>query len=225
MKARMLNHIRSNVVGYLALFLILTSGTAYALDGRNTVFSDDIVNGEVKTADIGNGQVRSTDVADDTTGFALTGADVANGSLTGLDVKESTLGQVPSALLGGLGRSTGGDNRCDPDSYTLVTCVTVELTLPAQARVLVIGRVTPKEDDYQFSGAGLCDLGTDWTGPLDGSEVDIFVYDEYGNFPHIPLVAVTPLVGPGLVSFGIDCSGFGIHYDYAQITAVALSAS
>jgi hypothetical protein len=32
----------------LALFLVLTGGTAIALDGHNTVFSDDIVNGKVK---------------------------------------------------------------------------------------------------------------------------------------------------------------------------------
>ena len=38
------NHLRSNVVGYLALFVAL-SGTAVALPATNTVFSDDIVNG------------------------------------------------------------------------------------------------------------------------------------------------------------------------------------
>jgi hypothetical protein len=45
MQNRISEHLRSNVVGYLALFLVLTGGTAYALDGSNTVFSDDIVNG------------------------------------------------------------------------------------------------------------------------------------------------------------------------------------
>jgi hypothetical protein len=32
--------------------LVLTGGTAYALDGSNTVFGDDIVDGQVRTADI-----------------------------------------------------------------------------------------------------------------------------------------------------------------------------
>ena len=46
---------------------------AYA---ANTVFSTDIVNGEVKSVDIGTGQVQSTDVKNE----GLTGADIANQS-------------------------------------------------------------------------------------------------------------------------------------------------
>ena len=49
---RFREHIRSNVIGYIALFAFAMSGTASALDGSDTVFSDDIVNGEVKSADI-----------------------------------------------------------------------------------------------------------------------------------------------------------------------------
>ena len=52
MRGRISEHIRSNVVGYVALFFALSSGTAYALDGSDTVFSDDIVNNEVGTEDI-----------------------------------------------------------------------------------------------------------------------------------------------------------------------------
>src|SRR5215216_6371918 len=62
MGVRIRNYIRQHHVGLLALFLALTGGTAYALDGSNTVFSDDIVNAEVQTADIDNdllGQVPS----------------------------------------------------------------------------------------------------------------------------------------------------------------------
>ena len=49
MRHRLHNHIRTNVVGYIAIFLFAISGTATALAGSDTVFSDDIVNGEVKT--------------------------------------------------------------------------------------------------------------------------------------------------------------------------------
>ena len=74
----MLSRIRSrltyaNVVATLGLFLVLSGGTAVALTGSNTVFSDDIVNGQVK------------------------GVDVLDGTLTGGDVKESSLGKVPQA--------------------------------------------------------------------------------------------------------------------------------
>ena len=63
----------ANVVASLALFLVLSGGTAVALTGSNTVFSDDIV----------DGQVRSSDVHND--------------SLTGADVNEPSLGPVPQA--------------------------------------------------------------------------------------------------------------------------------
>jgi hypothetical protein len=92
-------HIRSNVIGYVALFVAL-SGTAYAVDGPlagvNQVGSEDIIDAEVKTQDVANnaigsgkipdGAVRSADVADDTTGFALTGTDIADDALTGADI-------------------------------------------------------------------------------------------------------------------------------------------
>ena len=42
----------ANVVAAIALFLALGGGTAVALNGANTVFSDDIVNGEVKSPDL-----------------------------------------------------------------------------------------------------------------------------------------------------------------------------
>jgi hypothetical protein len=111
------SHIRGNVVGYLALFLVLTGGTAEALNGSNTVFSDDIVNGQVKTPDVGlkavtapklglgavrqaqlaNGAVTGPKLAPNAVSSAkvidgsLTGADVQNDSLTGADVDETTL--------------------------------------------------------------------------------------------------------------------------------------
>lgn len=76
MSARIRQHIRSNVVGYISLFVAL-SGTAYAVDGplpgQDQVGSADIIDGEVKNNDlsansvatgkIGDGQVQSSDLA------------------------------------------------------------------------------------------------------------------------------------------------------------------
>ena len=89
------------VIGCVAA---LASGTAYA---ANTVFSTDIVDGEVKNADIaGNaitsnriapGSVTNTDIGADAVDAgkvldaSLTGADIANSSLTGDDVASSSL--------------------------------------------------------------------------------------------------------------------------------------
>jgi hypothetical protein len=96
----------ANVVSTVCLFLILGSGAAYA---ANTVFSGDIVDGEVKTSDIATaavgtdkiaqGAVTSEKVRNDN----LTGGDVLANSLRGADIDESTLSSV------GGGGPAGGD--------------------------------------------------------------------------------------------------------------------
>lgn len=113
MAKRIRDHIRSHVVGYVALFVAL-SGTAYAVDGplpgQNQVGSQDIINSEVRSEDIGGAQVRNSDLDLDavTTGKIATGGvrslDVFNNTLTGADVNEASLGQVPRADVWGASR-------------------------------------------------------------------------------------------------------------------------
>ena len=90
MSARIRRHIRSNVIGYVSLFVAL-SGTAYAVDGplpgQNQVGSEDIINAEVTAPDIGNNAVRSAEVGVD----ALGGADIATGAISSSEVLNSTL--------------------------------------------------------------------------------------------------------------------------------------
>ena len=73
----MLSRIRSrltyaNVVASLSLFLVLSGGTAVALTGSNPVFSDDIVDSQVRAADLGPASVAGSEVKDN----SVTGADV-----------------------------------------------------------------------------------------------------------------------------------------------------
>jgi len=99
----MLSRIRwrltyANVVASLSLFLVLSGGTAVALKGSNTVFSDDIVDNQVKTADVRNDTLAGGGLtAADLGAGSVAGSEVKNDSLTGADVKESSLGQVPQA--------------------------------------------------------------------------------------------------------------------------------
>jgi len=99
-RSRIVALLRGQWAGLLALFLVIAGGTAYA---ANTVFSTDIVNGEVKTPDlatdavnagkiaagavatseIANNQIRSADVRDDT---------LSDGGLTGLDIRAESIG-------------------------------------------------------------------------------------------------------------------------------------
>ena len=85
---------------------MLTSGTAFALAGSSTVFGDDIVDGEVTTAD----------VADDDTRRALRGTDVRNGSLTAGDfAADSVTGaRINESSLSGLFTIQGGSSGLNP---------------------------------------------------------------------------------------------------------------
>src|SRR3954454_17721984 len=106
MHRRISDHIRSNVVGYVALFIAL-GGTAYAVDGplpgQNQVGSADIINNDVQSADIKDANLTTVDIRSNavTTGKILDNdvrsADVLDNSLTGADVNEATLGKVPDA--------------------------------------------------------------------------------------------------------------------------------
>lgn len=160
---------------------------------------------------------------------SLTGNDVRVDTLTGADIAESTLAQVPAALLGGLGRS-GSIGQCDPESKAFVTCATVSLTLPTRTRVLVIAEIAARAEVGANKSSGTCRLGSSVTGGLAGTARDFFVLR--GDFTEATdngvLVGVTPPLGPGAVSFGIDCLQEvvgAIEYRDAAVTAVALSPS
>jgi hypothetical protein len=91
------------VLSYVALFVAL-GGTAYA--SHLTVLSDDIVDGEVKTADLGLSGVTSPKVAND----AVNAAKIANGTVgneelgadavTPAKVMDNSLGQVDIGTFG-----------------------------------------------------------------------------------------------------------------------------
>ena len=84
-------HLRSNVVGYLALFVAL-SGTAVALPATDTVFGDDIVDGQIESIDISDVDgVRSADVRDD---------DKNGGGLAAIDLARDSVGSSEIAADG-----------------------------------------------------------------------------------------------------------------------------
>src|SRR6185503_6820516 len=80
----------ANVMATLAVFLVLSGGTAVALSGSNTVFSDDITDNEVYSVDVRN---------DSLAGGGLVSADVRNdtqtspaGGLGAVDLKPNSVG-------------------------------------------------------------------------------------------------------------------------------------
>jgi hypothetical protein len=106
----------ANVMSTIAVFVAVSTGGAYA---ANTIFSSDIVDGEVKTPDLASEAVSgpklkpSAVTTDRIAGGAVTtdrvkdnnlgGRDVLDNSLKGVDIDESTLTNV------GGGGPAGGD--------------------------------------------------------------------------------------------------------------------
>jgi hypothetical protein len=241
-----------DVMAALSLFLVVAGGSAYAT--HELILSSDIVDGEVKTPDIANaavvtdklaqaavtsGKVKNDNlVGGDILDESLTGLDVADNTLKGADVDEPTLDQVPAAVLGGKGRSAGGNGfACDPESAAFVDCGFVRLDIPAQSRtrgtrVLVTGAITGFiELNVEEDGEGACRLHTSPPGgpatPLVQTETPFLVSDEArGDYTEVgAMMAVTPPLGPGTVDFGIECAEFnsGLDFVSAKIAAVAIS--
>jgi hypothetical protein len=85
----------ANVASTLALVIALGTGTAYA---AGTVRSHDIVNGQVKSADLAANAVKSPKIrnggvkAPDLAAGSVSSSTVANGSLTAVDLAPGTIG-------------------------------------------------------------------------------------------------------------------------------------
>jgi hypothetical protein len=81
-----------DVMAAIGCFAALATGSAYAAD---TVFSSDIVDGEVKSVDVGDNEIKSADVKDQSlTTFDVStflGVDVVDGTLTGDDIGDEQL--------------------------------------------------------------------------------------------------------------------------------------
>jgi hypothetical protein len=91
------DHIRTNVVAYVALFVAL-SATAYALPGGNTVDSGDVKAGQVKTRNLGRFWVTGSKLA-----LSSAGAETGGVELAGLEPATSWV------------RSGGAVDRSEPE--------------------------------------------------------------------------------------------------------------
>ena len=192
-------HLRAQWMGALALFLVLAGGTAYA---ANTIGSSDIIDESIQSQDLKNGQVHSSDIGNN----QVQSVDVKNEALTGADIAANSLGEVPSATLGGLaGESPLGDI-CDPNGAGFITCAqTGTITLAAPTRVLLIGQIRAVPEMFGSGGFGACHVGTN-AGPVFESAA---VADVTDNFDSVTTSGITGVVGPGPIAFGLDCDEEG----------------
>ena len=95
--------------------------SAGALAGHNTVFSDDIVNGQVKSVDIADGSVTSGDIKDGTIGSADLGALSPRWAV--VDPDSTGAGATVLRNRGG----SGGAGRFSPGVYWVECASNVDL--------------------------------------------------------------------------------------------------
>ena len=141
-----------DVMAALALFLVVTGGTAFAVVAANQVNSASIIDKQVKRRDIADGaigpfKIKPGGIANFNLGpGSVDSGKVSNNSLTGADIDEGTLAQVPdSARLGGRsladlltngGQSTVGN--CNPNSTSAVVCSQVSVASSITSNFLVV---------------------------------------------------------------------------------------
>ena len=163
----------ANVVSTLCLFLLLGGGTAVALNGSNTVQSDDLGPGaQVKAPDVAANAVNSADVANN----SLTGADIADRS--GVDTCEKPL----TAKFGPI--CAGSDGAARANSAAVNYCAGLRLRLPTFSEAVALAK---KYDVPGVSGSQV--FWSDDTAFLQNSLV-VSVVDEDGSS------AVTPASTP-----------------------------
>jgi hypothetical protein len=126
LRARRPSH--TTIVAYLALFVAVPGGTAFAaVIAANKVNSASIIDGQVKTQDLANAAVGGVKIKDG----AVAGGKVANNSLGGIDINEGTLGTVPSAtnaanagVATSAGNATNAGHATNADNATNATNAT-----------------------------------------------------------------------------------------------------
>ena len=132
----------TTVAAYLALFVAVTTGGAYAVE-------------RIGSAEVADDSLRSADLRDRK---AVKGKDVKRDSLTGKEVREASLDASGFAKVAGVGDALD----CDPSSTTPVECVTTTLELDRPARVLVVATGGQYTGNSSSGGSAAgCDIRVD----------------------------------------------------------------
>jgi hypothetical protein len=200
-----------DVLALLSFFLVLGGGTALAsyVVSSNTQIGPNTISGhKPPTGDHANVIAGS-----------INGQDVADNSVRGADVVESSLGEVPSATLGGLGgRPDSASFSCDPESTTFFSCgASAGVDLPAPSRVLIIGEIRAEPDVGNGNGGGSC--------KVSGMPSPAPVFVNGGQTDVMTVSGISDVLGPGKYSFNMVCNetASGIRYFDGNVNVVALS--
>jgi hypothetical protein len=150
---------RRLTVAYLAAAALAVGladvGSASALDGSNTVFSDDIVDGSVTTFDVAKNSLITSDIKDN----SIAGRDLQDGTIGSVDVIDGNLAGVDIAdgSIAGVDVANGSLSGYDVADGTI------------RSSDLDVGSVTGAEvNDGTLTGADVSN------GSLNGDDIDLF---------------------------------------------------
>ena len=201
--SRIRSHLTyANVMATIAVFLVLSGGTAVALSGSNTVFTDDIAN---DTQPASGGNPAGGLVAADLRPGSVGSSEVVNNSIAGADI-------APSALP--MGRKI--TSSCNPNTSAFVDCGTLTINLPRPGlRVLIVASADWYSSGFLGDPAethitnGTCRIGVNGApfGP-DATPGEIQDVSEFGGSNQsVTLTNVTdPNLGAGNHTFGLACN-------------------
>ncbi|WP_183093031.1 hypothetical protein [Nocardioides stalactiti] len=209
---------------FLTLFLLLSAGSAYALDGVDTVFSDDIVDGQVSSADVADGSLTGRDVR------SVAAADLARDALGTGQVSESSLDVVPEAGQAGTGRA-GRPSSCG-ESPLYLGCGSTTIDLVKPGRLLIIAAVNTYTSYFVQYVEGSCRLQVN--GAAIDASTTVFKYDDEGEVTPLfdavegagqnaTLTAVSDVYPAGRQVVGVQCKlnapGRSLDGTYGKVTA------
>jgi hypothetical protein len=177
----------ANVTATLALFLVLSGGTAVALSGSNTVFSDDVVDdtlsgGGLVSADVRNdtqtspaGGLGAADLKPSSVGTS----EAANNSLTGADIKDrSGVDTCPAPATLKFGPiCAGSDGGARTLAASLDYCAGLSLRLPSPSEAVTLA------EGFDVPGVGTGQKF--WTDDFHTTG-DAIVVDEAGAIFIVP---------------------------------------
>jgi hypothetical protein len=205
----------ANIIGGSVAGKDLASGAVGGAKlAPDSVDGSKVLDGSLSGSDIANGSLGGAQVGDG----SLSSADIQDNGLTGADISEGTLAEVPSARVGGYGRSNSATT-CDPTSSNYIDCVVLTVNLPTQSRVLLTGTASGGANG---DSTGDCKLVTQFG---DVASTDVFYSLQNGDIVPGSLVGITGQLGPGSVDFGIDCrqNAGDIVFSFVHLSAVAIS--
>jgi hypothetical protein len=208
---RIRNHLRSNVIGYVALFFALSSSALAA----NTVFSEDIVNGEVKRVDLANNAVNAPKIAADGVG----NSELADGSVTGPEVLDASIANTD------LANGSVGSNKVQDGAITSAKVLDdnqtggglgpqdLQTNAVAQAEIATNGVAATEVQDDSIDSGEIVDFG------LTNQDVGVL-------FAEVSATAVLDNHSGGVTATRVGAVGSGQYEvdfgrNIAQCTAVA----